>query len=139
MLKLPVMPGLNYGRAILVRLALVCVLLRALIPPGFMADLPAAANGQFKVVICSAYGAKTIDLDLGLTPAHEQDRKASHEADCPFGMSPVAAPLPEPLAITLRLEPILSAMLTHTELARIPYSTGPPVGSRAPPLTHPIA
>jgi hypothetical protein len=132
-------PVLHYGRAILVRLALACVVLRALLPVGFMADLPAAANGQFKVVICSAYGTKTVDFDLGLPPAHAPEGQTAQSDPCPFGMSPAAAPLPEPLAVAMRSAVTTEPVRGRSAHVSLPFSTGPPVGSRAPPAIHPIA
>lgn len=139
MSHVPVRPVLHYGRTFLVHLALTCVVLRALLPVGFMADFGAAAKGEFKVVICSAYGPKTIDLDLGPGPAHDPNSQAAQGDLCPFGMSPAAAPLPEPLAIAIRYERTRDAAAAPAALVLVPFSTGPPVGSRAPPAQHPSA
>lgn len=136
---LPALPVLRYARALLARLALMCVVLRALVPVGFMADLPAAANGQFKIVICSAYGTRTVDLDLGLAPAHAPDKQSAKSDPCPFGMSPAAAPLPAPLAVAMRQARTPEPVKTRTSPVSVPFSTGPPLGSRAPPVLHPIA
>lgn len=134
-----VTPVLHYGRALLVRLALACVVLRALLPAGFMADLGAAAKGEFKVVICSASGTKTINLDLGPGAAHDPNGQSSQGDICPFGMSPAAAPLPEPIAIALTYKRTPKTVTAPAALVLVPFSTGPPVGSRAPPAKHPIA
>jgi hypothetical protein len=139
MSKLTAVPVLQYARAILARLALACVVLRALVPAGFMADLPAAANGQFKVVICSAYGTKTLDLDLGLPPAHTPGGQATQDEPCPFGMSPAAGPLPTPLVVAMRYARAPETVQTRASHVHVPFSTGPPLGSRAPPAVHPIA
>ena len=50
-------------REFAISLGIIAVLMRALIAPGFMPDLTAAAAGDFKLVICSAGSLKTIPMD----------------------------------------------------------------------------
>ena len=46
-----------------ISLGIIAVLMRVLVAPGFMPDLNAAAEGDFKLVICSAGALKTIQVD----------------------------------------------------------------------------
>ena len=129
------------ARAVLAHVALACVVLRALLPVGYMADLQAAAHGEFKVVICSANGPKTINLDsdLGLPPVHAPGSSTAQDDLCPFGTNPAAAPLPAPLAIAVRHERVVQSVAVRTAVQAGHFIPGPPVGSRAPPVAHPIA
>jgi hypothetical protein len=99
-------------------LAILAVMIRCVIAPGLMPDIQAAAHGEFKLVICSAGGAKTI-------PVYSADDPASGDADahalCPFAAfghlatieTPAALPAPPagpsheaPAAQKARLAPV---------------------------------
>ncbi|MGP1256416.1 MAG: hypothetical protein ACTS10_18495 [Kiloniellales bacterium] len=54
------------------------LLLRAMIPVGFMPDLAAARDGVFTLVICSGSGVSTITLDANGDPV---DPDAGHDAE----------------------------------------------------------
>lgn len=105
---------------------------RALVPVGYMPDFSAASKGVFKVVICSATGAKAIaiDADGKQVPVQQGDH---HDQPCAFtGMAAVALlavdviPLAAPEFHVSTLIPRLAVQLPPTR-------AGPQLGSRGPP------
>jgi hypothetical protein len=113
------------------RLALVAMLLRALVPAGWM---PGTANGS-PLVLCTANGLVQV-LDASLAPMPD-DAPASHspaaDGNCPFGAaaSPVLPATPRP---ELRIEYVPA---TVARAAQPAYRLTSPTGShtaRAPPL-----
>ena len=121
----------------MIRLLLTVVVLRALIPVGFMPDFGAAANGEFKIVICTASGTQLVTLDADGQPVKEapaSDQKSQHHDEpCAFtGLVTVAAAvLDAPHLIAPPrdgAETIVSADVTLP-----PARAGPPLGSRGPP------
>lgn len=117
----------------LMRLLLLSFVVRALIPLGYMPDASAAAKGVFKVVICSALGAKMVTLDEDGRPVPSHDDQ-QHESPCAFaGIAAVALPMPESFALivpTLAIAEPLASMAVQLPPAR----AGPVLGSRGPPL-----
>lgn len=85
-------------RSPLVRLLLVAMVVRALVPVGFM---PAASAGWPSLQIC---GPAALLLSGGGL-ASSQDGGATHPGTaheaCPFALSPAAAPLPQALSAAL--------------------------------------
>lgn len=60
------------------------VILRGLIPVGFMPDVDAFKNGAFDIVMCTGMGFSTIDLDEGgSSPSHASSDYNAHTI-CPF-------------------------------------------------------
>lgn len=116
-------------RELVLHLLVVAFALRALIPTGYMPDFSALSNGVMKVVICTASGAKTLDLKLGDDP-----QPADHSGQpCSFaGVTAVTLPTIEiaavefPVATQARVNRPAQVMLP-------PVRAGPPVGSRGPP------
>ncbi|WP_119168678.1 DUF2946 family protein [Algihabitans albus] len=112
-----------------------CLLLRAMIPVGFMPDLAAARDGVFTLVICTGNGLSTIELDANGDPVDPDDRhEAEAQSHCTF--APIG-----PVVLTS-----LPADLTSRALASAPasWSSIPAAGHiryrptallpRAPPL-----
>ncbi len=107
--------------------------LRALIPVGYMPDFSAVAQGVFKVVICSASGAKTLTVDS--KGHHVPDKSSpSHDQPCAFaGIAKFATPV-------LDVIPVASPEVADQPVAfgdfklRPPVRAGPALGSRGPPL-----
>lgn len=77
-------------RSPLVWLALLALFVRASVAPGFMPDFEAAARGEFKIVICSAGGLKTISLDADGHPVTPQSDASDlcEFASLAFAISP---------------------------------------------------
>jgi hypothetical protein len=115
-------------------LILTAFCLRALIPVGFMPAFSAGSVSSFKVVICSAGGAHTVDFDLGGSdPAPGTDTKS--DSPCAFaglGTASIGA-----VAIASIEAPAFEARTIGRQLpdyAVPPARAGPAVGSRAPPI-----
>lgn len=121
-------------------LAFLALLLRALVPAGYMPDARALHDGRIEVTFCSAAGDLST-FKIALSPDGNADagtgehRSADTGAQCPFGLLAHVTPAPTPylaplaLAVSRRLPPPAPA---HQALPAQP-AQGPPLGSRAPP------
>lgn len=112
---------------------LVCMMLRALVPVGYMPDFAAAAKGTFKVVICTSEGARTVTVALDGDQQHQQKPGKSHEL-CPFGAAPATGTLPAPAvaALPAALASADAPLPAHDVI--LIWKPGPALGSRAPPV-----
>ena len=125
--------GRHTGR-LLVQLALFLVLLRALIPPGYMPDLAAAQDGVITFVICSPDGLRTVSLDENGKPVEPGESPHEHQRQhCPFASVgsidlPPLAKEPMPIVFTMR-----AALWSPQEGLSAERPVVGPVGSRAPP------
>jgi hypothetical protein len=111
-------------RTAAVSLALVAMLLRALLPAGWM---PSSASGQ-ALVICTLQGPVRIDP----TP-HKPAAPQHHNVTCPFAAAPqLAGPQADiiPLPPTLRIGASDVFVIAATPSERARYSPNAP---RAPP------
>lgn len=105
---------------------------RALIPTGYMPDFSAAAKGVFKVVICSAGGAKSVVLDADGKPV-PHPKGDQHEQPCAFtGMAAVSLPVIEALAVEAP-DFQVSSVIPRLAVQLPPARAGPQLGSRGPP------
>lgn len=122
------------GRSLFVWLLTTLFILRAAIPAGFMPVFNADGGGSFKIVICSANGAHTIDVDLGDASKPTPDQQASTDAPCAFaGIGSVALIAPEPLNGLSMSHASVDAARRFHQTALPPARAGPAHGSRAPP------
>ncbi len=116
-------------------LAVVAFVCRAFMPIGYMPDTQALRNGQLLLTLCTAGGVVSfLPVD---TPDDEHAGKDVSRGDaCPFGM----------LASHAMLAPFVPQFLPTAFARHVPadvvFATrpplpplGPPLGSRAPPLT----
>ena len=113
-------------------LLLIALMLRALVPVGYMPDFAAAAKGEYKVVICSAAGSKTISLDADGIPV-PADPSEQHDQPCAFaGVLAFAGPALEALTISPPATALdIGVPRQSAELP--PARAGPVLGSRGPP------
>ena len=108
--------------------------LRALLPTGFMPDLRALEAGQVEIVLCGAGGGFTVPVDEDGFPLPESGKSTSKATDCPFGLALSKyflsgyAETPPPF----HYAPAALIALPTGSWAILP--SGPPLGSRAPPL-----
>lgn len=120
-------------------LAFLALLLRAVVPAGYMPDTRALHDGRLEVTFCSAAGDIST-LRLALSPddkggagsgAHSN---ADTGAQCPFGLLAHVAPAPASHTSPLALSSGRAAPPAPAPLA-LPAqpAQGPPLGSRAPP------
>lgn len=113
-------------------LLLLAFVARAIIPAGYMPDFAAAAQGVFKVVICTASGQQSLTLDAEGNPVPEPSQQ-HHDQPCAFsGLT--ALNTPELTVLTIA-RPVYD-MTQRVPLSYVllpPARAGPAHGSRAPP------
>ena len=107
------------------------VVLRALIPAGFMPVFGDQDGGGLKIVICTAHGTKLVPAD--------HDRRADNGAvekhtSEPCAFVPMAAFTPPDVIVAPAPSGYDEPLLTlHAAIALPPARAGPANGSRAPP------
>lgn len=114
-------------------LLLLSFFVRAIIPTGYMPDLSAASEGVFKVVICTAAGAKTLALEDSGAPPLPGQQGGHHDQPCSFtAMADVAIPAFD--AVQLASPDFRTSNLTPRRAVLLPPPrAGPQLGSRGPP------
>lgn len=120
-------------RSWLSQILLVVLLLRAMIPAGYMPDVGPASADSAGIVICSAHGSYT----LGVNGAEQKSDPASQHKltePCAFsGLAQTYIPVigqPEVLPVAIST-PVHYAAASQAVLP--PVRAGPALGSRAPP------
>ncbi|VFR56297.1 hypothetical protein BRI6_4058 [plant metagenome] len=120
---------------LLVCLTALALVARALLPVGFMPDTQALRHGTLALTLCSSEpGASRV---LSLSPGHGAGQEAASMLDCPFGLVAVQALLPAapPAGVAAALPRAApAAVQAMRSLPPLP-AQGPPLGSRAPPVT----
>ena len=104
-------------------LALIAMILRALLPAGWM---PAAASGEIAFTICS--------VDIAAKQQHDAPvQKDSHDKPCAFTGAPQLAAAPDAPALALPAVHVIAAGTDRMRAARI-AAQFQPHSPRAPPL-----
>lgn len=122
-------------------LALLALVARCSIPVGFMPDFGAAADGFFRLVICSSasqFSSSPNDISGSSLPDDKQSGQRDDAHHCPFaghGRDPGLAALTP----TIAFAPIV-ALMGLADYPSEPASCGvlacgPPLPSRGPPLS----
>jgi hypothetical protein len=108
------------------------VLLRALIPAGFMPVWSEKASGLPGLVICTAQGSKVIADPAG-EQEHPSDKTTSDHEFCPILASPIALP---PISLGFEFAAAYgdSAAWPHFEFTTPPARAGPHLSIRGPPV-----
>jgi hypothetical protein len=124
----------GFGQA-LAALALLAMVVRALVPTGFMLA-PVGPHQVLTVTLCSGHGPVETQIDLGRSAPQKGDPGGgkSHDAPCAFA---AVAHLSAPQALHAVSAPLLAFVSTETALqlstpgrglaAPPPWSTGPPL------------
>ncbi|MCZ8409810.1 DUF2946 family protein [Achromobacter dolens] len=114
-------------------LAFLALLLRALVPTGYMPDARALHDGRLEVTFCSAAGDLST-LKIALSPDGKHGG-ADTGAQCPFGLLAHVTPAPAAQTAPLALAISRAAPFPPASVATpVQPAQGPPLGSRAPPL-----
>jgi len=119
-------------------LAFLAILLRALVPTGYMPDARALHDGRLEVTFCSAAGDLST-LKIALSPDGKRGGAGHSSADtgaqCPFGLLAHVTPAPAAQTAPLALAVSRAAPFPPARVA-VPAqpAQGPPLGSRAPPF-----
>lgn len=119
-------------------LAFLAILLRALVPTGYMPDSRALHDGRLEVTFCSAAGDLST-LKIALSPDGKRGGAGHSSADtgaqCPFGLLAHVTPAPAAQTAPLALAVSRAAPFPPARVAvPVQPAQGPPLGSRAPPL-----
>jgi len=131
--------GRLVGRRRLVPLCLmVLILMRAMIPVGFMPDLSGFGQGLFEIVICTGDGARTITAhqDGGAAPPAHPQKRGEHSFDlCAFALAMTGALVVLGLILTLFRYGPSQVFLPSSVEWRVSTGGAGALGPRAPPLT----
>ena len=114
------------------------VLLRALIPAGFMPDLSDAASGRFSILICTAAGTRALIADPTGAPKAPGDAEHASvvEGLCPFAAAGAMALAGLMVVLARPRRPLARALPPSSEaVAGRRYPAGS-LGPRAPPLVR---
>ncbi len=118
-------------------LAFLALLLRALVPTGYMPDARALHDGRLEVTFCSAAGDLTT-FKIALSSDGKSGgghSSADTGAQCPFGLLAHVTPAPAAQTAPLVLAVSRAAPFPPAHVAApVQPAQGPPLGSRAPPL-----
>lgn len=122
----------SQSRRVFICLMAVVLLFRVLIPAGF---IPTSSASSFMLTLCAGGGTVPVTFDLPAKPAGDTHLPSD---TCAFGTLAAHVVLPE-----AALVPVLTAVLAFTTPAVPTYHPapalpplGPPLGSRAPPLSY---
>lgn len=107
-------------------MAFAALAMQLLIPPGFMAGAPNAANRGIPIVICTGEGSVTVNWN-GAADHDSKKGPAKQMAACPFAGHSLANAPPTPQAIS---EPV---SFTQYVAATRAYAVCPGRGLAAPP------
>ena len=116
-------------------LMLLALAVRLASPQGWMPDLKGVAEGS-SIVICSAYGPQTVQLDADGQPVsgdHDDQGQGSSQPPCSFSLlaglvEPEAAGVVPPTAVSSTL-----LALVRTDVIAVKRRVQP-FGARSPPL-----
>ena len=118
-------------------LALLAIVLKVMIPAGFMPGAESRNGLPFALVLCTGDGAKIVQPGDALDARHGgKAEKAGHDAPCPFAAQGAAAPPPSvvaAIAVDLiayaapRLPPARTLAPGRGLAAPPPPPTGPPI------------
>lgn len=118
-------------------LAFLALLLRAVVPAGYMPDARALHDGRLEVTFCSAAGDLTT-VKIALSSDGKSGgghSSADTGAQCPFGLLAHVTPAPAAQTAPLALAVSRAAPFPPAHVAApVQPAQGPPLGSRAPPL-----
>lgn len=120
----------------LVFLATVALLLRALIPAGYMPEHAADPARRIMLTLCTGAGpAASAALALPGESAGPDSDEIADAADCVYGAFASQAATPQSPAGTPAALPAATVATTHLarQILPPPPPPGPPLGSRAPP------
>ena len=130
--------GDKMKRKIIAWALLSLVVLRALIPVGFMPDIDALRDNRIEIVVCTPNGLKTLAISSdanGFTGTQDGSSEGTATHECPFDAV---------ISQAIVLQESFSNFERPVKAADLPLPVkigtlsvrlqGPPLGSRAPPI-----
>jgi hypothetical protein len=127
------------ARQLFLALAALAVLMKVLVPPGFMAA-PRANDLPFALTLCTSQGPLIVEPG-GRLPGSPQDHapggKAAHDSPCAFAGHGAAGPAPEGLVAPAA--DVVAYAAAATPARRFDLAPGrglaaPPLPARGPPV-----
>lgn len=125
------------ARDALLALALLAIVLKVMVPAGFMPSAETRNGLPFALVLCTGDGAKVVQPGDALDARHgDKSDKAGHDVPCPFAARGAAAPPPTVVAaiavdLIAYAAPLLPPARTLAPgrglAAPPPPPTGPPI------------
>lgn len=126
----------NWRVRIALCLLFMALVVRGLIPVGYMPDARALSDGRFAITFCVTPGtpAPVLASLLGNENPYSNDIQTAN--DCPFGLLSYQA-LASPLGSAINVLPVVfsavQAFSFNNTALPVVGARGPPLGSRAPP------
>lgn len=116
-------------------LTLVSFLCRSAIPAGYMPGLSGERGDSFAITVCAGGYPAVVQVDLHDSSVDSSPDGLGAGQECPFGLAAAQELLPNGAALELagsvHARPVV---LPQAGFRRAASVTGPPVGSRAPPV-----
>lgn len=128
--------GISY-RYMFLYLCMALFALRSLIPVGYMPNMQALGQGKIEIIICTPEGTQSTFVSIK-TPHHQPDPDNAYDGmlSCPFSVvnaQGMLAGSPGLGVEVFNLPELVAPSLNHSQVINVRLS-GPPLGSRAPPL-----
>lgn len=128
--------GRTWTRGAFLALAILALVVKVMVPAGFMTQAAPKNDLPFALVLCTGQGPLIVEPDAALG---HQDKapadKPAHDAPCPFAGHGATAPPPSALAATkvefVAYRPM--ALAPVTDLAPGRGLAAPPLPARGPP------
>ncbi|MBA2125410.1 hypothetical protein DLM45_04125 [Hyphomicrobium methylovorum] len=116
----------------IVRLLAIAFALRSLVPVGFMPDVAAAQDGNFRVIICTVHGMVAVEVDeTGKIVPGKTDAKTGQQ--CTFSVLGTLLLPTLDGGVILSVRRVIAAELPMLAVDLPPVRAGPQLGSRGPP------
>lgn len=119
------------ARGVFVAMAFLVLLLRVLVPSGFM---PVEANGRIVVQLCNGYGPASVVIDLGKEKPADEHKASDHPCNFAGGFAGgLLPPMLEPMAVEalpaifLPFGAAIADLTVHRLAAPPPPAIGPPL------------
>ena len=127
-------------RSIAFYLLVFALVLRSLIPAGFMPHFDASSSKFISLEICTPDGAYLIDVPIDDESSGKHQMAVDHQQPCAFGSFAVQLFKADLHSTEIAFSPHTSLATLHETSVDQPYFTifGAPLGSRAPPLSASI-
>ena len=113
------------------------MIVRGLIPAGYMPDFRDPEAGGFRVVICSAWASRTITIDLpdASAPPHGADSHGTETDRCPCAVAATVVFAPPNGAILGPVFRSAQADIPVSSNTAVSLVSAGPLGPRAPPVS----
>jgi hypothetical protein len=129
----PLRHYLRGHRHIALAIIALALLMRMLVPVGFM---PQVSAGTMTIALCTGHGPATVEMAVAGSGHHDQGKNAKPDMPCPFGStSSVGLTGADPILLAIAIAFVMALSLRPVSAVRIADAPRlrPPL--RGPPLT----